>query len=234
MKNEINERQENIEICESAEKAKTGKKAKERIREFSGKMKNFMLRLRDKVDARAVAAACAVLLVGCAVLLNFVLFREGDAAKEKEPLEMAIDLEGLSDEDLSDGKTDVSADVDGDADADYFASVSLSREQTRDEAMEVLLELTENGEAEQSAKDAAIADINRIALDIEKEGDIEAMVVAKGFERCVAVVNGDKASVIVSCDTLTPGETAQISEIVYEAAGIVPANLKIIEKKANG
>ena len=56
------------------------------------------------------------------------------------------------------------------------------------------------------------------------------MVTAKGFEKCVAVVNGDTANVIVSCDTLTPGETAQISEIVYEAAGILPVNLKIIER----
>ena len=52
-----------------------------------------------------------------------------------------------------------------------------------------------------------------------------------GF-RFVAVLNGDKASVIVESEPLTPGQVAQVSEIVYEIAGILPVNLKIIEKTA--
>ena len=147
---------------------------------------------------------------------------------------MAIDLNGLSDEDLADENSNVSADAEGDSEDDYFATVSLGKQQARDEAMEVLLELSENAEAEADVKASALADINRMALEIEKEGAIESMVTAKGFEKCVAVINGDTANVIVSSDTLTPGETAQISEIVYEAAGIVPANLKIIEKSIEG
>ncbi|MBR3991794.1 MAG: SpoIIIAH-like family protein [Clostridia bacterium] len=75
-------------------------------------------------------------------------------------------------------------------------------------------------------------DMNRIALDIEREAQIETLVVSRGFKDCVAVLNGDKASVVVESEPLTPGQVAQVSEIVYEIAGILPVNLKIIEKTA--
>ena len=203
---------------------------KEKLEKIKEKAKELLEKAKGKVNHRAVAAACAVLLIGCAVVLNVILFNENDPSGGEGDRQMAVDLSGL-DEELEDvDSVDAGSDNVGENNEDYFATVSLGRQQARDEAMEVLLEVTENDSALAEAKASAMADINRIALDIEKEGNIEAMVTARGFEKCVAVVNGDSASVVVSCDTLTPGQTAQISEIVYEAAGILPANLKIIEK----
>lgn len=205
-----------------------------RVKAFFEKMGKGFASLKDKINPRTAAAVCAVFLVALALVLNFILFNETNVTGDDGGKQMAIDLNGLSDEDLADENSNVSADAEGDSEDDYFATVSLGKQQARDEAMEVLLELSENAEAEEDVKAAALADINRMALEIEKEGAIESMVTAKGFEKCVAVINGDTANVIVSSDTLTPGETAQISEIVYEAAGIVPANLKIIEKSIEG
>ncbi|MBR5632599.1 MAG: SpoIIIAH-like family protein [Clostridia bacterium] len=185
--------------------------------------------IKSKIGSRTIAGVCAVMLVGCAVALNFLLFR-GDTAVDDGGLKPTIDLTGITDEGLAGDSVEAGADAEDMSTDEYFATVSLGRQQARDEAVEVLLEVSENDSAEVSAREAAMADINRIALDIERESNIEAMVTAKGFEKCVAVVNGDTANVIVSCDALTPGETAQISEIVYEAAGILPVNLKIIER----
>lgn len=190
----------------------------------------WIRKLKNKIGSRTIAGVCAVMLVGCAVALNFLLFREG-GMPEKGGLKPTIDLTGITDENISGDSVEAGASAEDDLTIDeYFATVSLGRQQARDEAVDVLLEVSENDSAEASAREAAMADINRIALDIERESNIETMVTAKGFEKCVAVVNGDTANVIVSCDTLTPGETAQISEIVYEAAGILPVNLKIIER----
>ncbi len=200
------------------------------LRENGRKVLEWLRRLKNKIGSRTIAGVCAVMLVGCAVALNFLLFRDGGAVDEGG-LKPTIDLTGITDESLSGDSVEAGASAEDDLSLDeYFATVSLGRQQARDEAVEVLLEVSENDSAEVSAREAAMADINRIALDIERESNIETMVTAKGFEKCVAVVNGDTANVIVSCDTLTPGETAQISEIVYEAAGILPVNLKIIER----
>lgn len=185
--------------------------------------------IKSKIGSRTIAGVCAVMLVGCAVALNFLLFR-GDAAVDDGGLKPTIDLTGITDEGLAGDSVEAGAGAEDMSTDEYFATVSLGRQQARDEAVEVLLEVSEDDSAEVSAREAAMADINRIALDIERESNIETMVTAKGFEKCVAVVNGDTANVIVSCDALTPGETAQISEIVYEAAGILPVNLKIIER----
>ena len=205
------------------------------FKEKLGSLGEKMKKLTSKVNHKTVAVVCAVVLIGSAIALNLILL-DGDGSG-KDGMEMAVDLENLTNNDTEKTPTDAGNNDAADAEAsleDYFATVTLGREQARDEAMEVLLQISEDAGAELSAKEAAISDINRLALEIEMESSIETMVTAKGFEKCVAVINGDSANVIVSCDTLTPGEVAQISEIVYEEAGIVPSNLKIIEKSING
>lgn len=196
------------------------------VKKYAEKLWETLKKLRGHITRRALALACAVLVIGCAVTLNFFLSK-GESEAEKR--EMALDLTKIP------SNTDEGAPVleDVSENEDYFATITLGRKQARDEAMEVLLDVSENADALPEARADAAADINRIALDIEREGKIEAMVTSRGFERCVAMVSGDLASVVVSSDALTPGQAAQISEIVYEASGIVPANLKIIEKSIN-
>lgn len=173
----------------------------------------------NKIGRKGTVVICAVLLVGVAVLLNVILFSGGDGKGN----DFAIDMSSLSAENKNDAGDSTSV-------YNYFEAMQLSRQQARDEAMEVLLSVAESGTAVEEMKHDALNDINRIALDIECESNIETLILAKGFEKCVAVVNGDNASVIVKSAGLLPSEIAQISEIVYEQAGILPANLKIIEK----
>jgi len=121
------------------------------------------------------------------------------------------------------GATDTSGD-------DYFAVSVLSRQRARDESIDLLNNIVNSAEAMPDAKDKALQDIAAIAQNVEQEANIETLVKAKGFDDCVAVVNGDNANVIVKTDGLMPNEVAQIKEIVYEQAGILPANIKIVEK----
>lgn len=113
---------------------------------------------------------------------------------------------------------------------DYFSVAQINRQRARDEAMEVLQTVVEGAATQAEVKDKALADIASIAADIENEATIESLVKGKGFEECVAVISGENANVVVKSDTLLPNEISQIQEIVYEVAGIQPANLKIIEK----
>ena len=114
--------------------------------------------------------------------------------------------------------------------ASYFASVQISRQQARDEALEVLQMVIASESAMETAKTEAIESVNRIADEIAAEANIETLVMAKGFEDCVAVISDGSASVVVKTGGLLPSEIAQIMEIVYEQAQISPENVKIIEK----
>ena len=172
-----------------------------------------------KIGRRNLLIIAAVLLVGVAVYLNYAWFYNptGDI--------------GYGDNNMEDQYGNAGADGEGGV-SSYFTAAEISREKARDEALDVLQTVVDSEDALQETKDAALADISRIALDMEQEVNIETLVKAKGFANCVAVINGDKISVIVESDGLLANQVAQIKEIVYEQTGIAPAGIKIIEKSS--
>lgn len=176
----------------------------------------------NRIGRKGTVVICAVILVGFAVLLNLILF-DGEAAGKKSNIAIDPDTLTANDPDMEEG--DSASTV-----YNYFESMQLSRQQARDEAMEVLKSVAESATAVDEMKADALDSIAQIAKDIECEANIETLILSKGFAQCIAVVNGDVASIIVKTDGLLPSEIAQISEIVYEQAGILPTNLKIIEK----
>lgn len=159
----------------------------------------------------------SVLLIGIAVYLNFILY-----GGQSEPVADNLDL----------SETPIAVE-NNQSEEDYFAMTQISRQRARDEAIDVLQTVVDSEDALAEAKDAALAEISAIALEIENEANIEMLVKSKGFEECVAVISGDAASIVVKTDTLLPNEVAQITEIVYDQAGILPTNLNIIQKTAD-
>ena len=162
---------------------------------------------------RQIVIACAVLLVAVALALNFVLFGGND------PVDPSV---GGSEET---GGNTVTTTVDG-----YFSATQVSRQRARDEALEVLQSVVENENADEATKTGALLEISQLAKEMEAEANIEAMVLAKGFEQCVAIVNGESCSVVVNGESLQPNQISQINEIVYEQTGILPAGVRIITK----
>ena len=183
-----------------------------------------------KVGRRNWIIIGAVLLIGGAVYLNWVLFAGADDGFDYSSGTGMIDASGV-DAGNTDGNQ-LSVNTEDDDNAAYFAATQVSRQRARDEAMEVLRAVVDSEDAVETVKGQALSDITRIALDIEREANIETLITSKGFAQCVAVVNGESANIIVQSDGLLPNEIAQINEIVYEQAGILPANVKIIEKGA--
>jgi stage III sporulation protein AH len=91
--------------------------------------------------------------------------------------------------------------------------------------------VVESEDALEETKTQALRDMAKIAEDIRNESNVEALVKAKGFEACVAVLSGDKISVIVRSDEqLAASQVAQINEIVYSQTGIAPSGVNIIQK----
>ncbi|MBQ9779293.1 MAG: SpoIIIAH-like family protein [Clostridia bacterium] len=170
-----------------------------------------------KIGRRSIAVVCAVLLIAAAVVLNLVLFRGQDTVDDP-----ATDSGG----DVSDGAGDTLTGEDG-----YFSATQVSRQRARDEALEVLQGVVDSEAADEATKTGALLEISELAKAMEAEANIETLVVAKGFAQCVAVINGDTCSVVVSCEgELQPAQISQINEIVYEQAGIAPANIRIVTK----
>ena len=163
-------------------------------------------------NRKGAVVAASVLVIGLGVYLNWYLYRTDVPAVKNE---------GETTEQSTAGEKDASS--------DYFSASVINRQRARDEAIAVL-ETIADGAAEQSPeKEDALAQISAIAQDIEKEAAVETLIKSKGFEECVAVISEGGASVVVKSSGLLENEIAQIQEIVYDTAGILPANLKIIE-----
>lgn len=178
-----------------------------------------------KIGKRNFIIAGAVLLIAAAIVVNFAVFSGKDQDggfdyDQSAGVNDSIDNSGSN----SDSNTDSTV---GDT---YFSSVQISRQRTRDEAIEVLQSVVENQASTETAKNEALAEINKLATVMEDESNIETLVVAKGFEECVAVISEGKISVIVKSDGLIASEISQINEIVYQQAGILPVNVTIIER----
>lgn len=185
------------------------------------KQPNKFRQAMEKFGKRNAIIAASVLLIGAAVLLNWLLFANGNNKKQ-----------GYSGYDQPSGNIADTSTADqavNNTDA-YFSATQVSRQRARDEALEVLQSVVENVDAGEQTKNDALAGIATIADEIRKEADMESLITAKGFEQCVAVLNGDSVSIIVKADSLQPAQIAQINEIVYTSTGIVPAGVTIIAK----
>ena len=176
-------------------------------------------RIFSSRTAKGLVIVVAVLLIGVAVYLNYRWFYD------------PTDSLGYGDSNMEDTFGDGAGNKDDtDAVSDYFAAAALTRQQSRDEAIDVLKLVANNDEASAEAKAEAQAKISKIAVDIQNEANIETLVKAKGFEECIAVISDNSASVIVKAESLQANEAAQIMAIVYETTGISPENVTIVNK----
>lgn len=117
--------------------------------------------------------------------------------------------------------------------SDYFAQARLERQKTHDEALETLQSVVSASGATAAQKAAVASGINQLASNIKAEGDIETLVMAKGFKNCVAVIGDSDVNVIVQpkSGTLSEADAAQIDEIVMEHTKFTADKIKIIQAK---
>ncbi|MBP3554199.1 MAG: SpoIIIAH-like family protein [Clostridia bacterium] len=178
-----------------------------------------------KFGVRNFVIVFSVLLIGVAVYVNWSLF--GNADDIENPNDNPTGAQTSTGGENGDSAPTDAEKNDG---VNFFAASQIERQRARDEAIEVLQSVVDDATALDVAKEQALADIAAIAATIETEANIESLVKAKGFEECVAVINGDKANIIVKSEGLKPNELSQILEIVYLQADILPANVTISEK----
>ncbi len=191
-----------------------GEKLKSSTENIAGGIKKF--------GKRNLAIVLSVFVIAVAICVNWALYSGTSGLDDTAP---PVDNQNPSEGSEQTG-TNENENVAG-----YFASVQISRQQARDEALEVLQLVIDSDSAVESAKADAIAGVARIADEIASEANIESLIRAKGFEECVAVINNGKANVVVKTDSpLMQNEVVQIMEIVCEQANIAPENIKITEK----
>ncbi|MDR3277584.1 MAG: SpoIIIAH-like family protein [Oscillospiraceae bacterium] len=117
--------------------------------------------------------------------------------------------------------------------AEYFATARLNRRQARDEAVETLSAVKTAEGASQEVVDAALAKITAIASDSQREAELEALIMARGFADCVVFMSDDGVRVTVPAPEsgLSSVDVAKITDAVTAETSYKAADLNVIEVK---
>lgn len=111
---------------------------------------------------------------------------------------------------------------------DYFTTAKKEREAARTKAIETIEETLKADKLTEKDKASALAKIEEIGACIEREGNVEALLKAKGFSQALVIISDGGVSVVVSSNGLTSAQTLQIQDVVTSETGAALGNIKII------
>lgn len=109
----------------------------------------------------------------------------------------------------------------------YFAQMRLSRQNARDEAVNLLQEVIAYAEGEDVTQSSQ--KLEMIISDALAESQIESLVIAKGYEDCVAYISEEGISVAVSMpkDGLGQGDVSLLADIVMAQTDYALSDIRI-------
>ena len=111
--------------------------------------------------------------------------------------------------------------------SDYIANVQLSREQVRAKNKETLMNLINNENIEEAAKQEAIQEMSDMTALSEKENAAETLLMAKGFSDPVVSITSGKVDVVINASSITDPQRAQIEDIVKRKTEVGAENIVI-------
>lgn len=117
---------------------------------------------------------------------------------------------------------------------EYFAEARLTRQVSRDEALELLQTAASAETASQETIDSAMNAISVMATNSMQESQIENLLIAKEFADCVVYIGNDTVTVAVPApaEGLSAEAVAQITDIICSETPYQAAQLSIIEVKS--
>lgn len=182
-----------------------------------------------KIGKKSILLAAMMLLLGGAVYVNWVLsggdltMSELVGGTSSSPKNLgAAELVGTQ---VTESQVTVSGGED-----DLLTELRLDRTKSRDQSIATLKTVTENTGLSEEERKSAVDTLAQLVRVMEAENDIESLVMAKGFEDCVATVGEENVTVTVRSDKeLTAPDAAQIKDIAVSVTNYAPDAIKIVE-----
>ena len=169
--------------------------------------------------------AAAVLVTVCTgIYLNWLYTDQQTAAD----LTDAVDAEKVLSDDLLALDEEVLGEELNTA-TDYFAAVRLSRQQARDNALDLLQEAMAYDDATKAQESSQ--QLDEIVQTALSEATIESLIIAKGYTDCVAYMSNDGVSVAVAAPEggLQTADVAVIADIVMTQSEYTLDDIRVVE-----
>ncbi len=115
----------------------------------------------------------------------------------------------------------------------YFAAARLTRQQSRDNALDLLEQAASSEGASQEVIDSAMNEIAAMATFSLQETQMENLLLAKGFADCVVFIGGEEITVAVPAplEGLSQADVARITDVVLAETSLPASALRVIEVK---
>ncbi len=113
----------------------------------------------------------------------------------------------------------------------FFEQTRLSREKSRDEALDVLQDTLDDSKLTDAEKLKATESLTKIVESITIQTDIENSIKAKGFVDCVVTISDEKVSVAVQSNQgeLTEQDVVKIRDVVLSKTSVTAQNIVVVE-----
>ncbi len=121
--------------------------------------------------------------------------------------------------------------VNSSVDSSYFVQAKLEREQARAKEKEILDEMINNTNLDESKRGECADEKIEIQKRIEKETAAESMIESKGFSEVYVRMDDNTVDVVVNKETLSDAEIAQIEDIVKRKTGLSADKIRISTMK---
>ena len=177
-----------------------------------------MKRLNLIIGKKQIVIASLTVLLGAAVAVNFAV--SGAKKKTVEPSTQVS---------ANYGDTSYVSNLTG-TDA-YFAQARLDRQQSRDEAAEVLAAMYNGGDMTLDELSAVSANAQNMSSMIESEGRIESLLKAQGFADALCYLSDNGANIIVKTSGLDAVGAAKIKATLLSEVDIASDSITIVEVK---
>ena len=184
-----------------------------------------------KVWKKNLVAAAILVTVCAGIYVNWLYTEDKTAAS----LEDSLDTQKVMNEDTLVLSGDMEAIAAGEdtisTSTDYFAAVRLSRQQARDNAVNLLQEAMAYSGSEGSKDVESAMELEEIVQTALSEAQIESLIIAKGYADCVAYMSGEGISVAVSSPEggLQQAAVAVIADIVVTQSDYSLDDIRVVE-----
>ncbi len=177
-----------------------------------------MKRLNLIIGKKQIVIASLTVLLGAAVAVNFIV------SSGKKDVTQPSEEVGANYGDTS----FVANNVSGDA---YFAQARLDKQQTRDEAAQVIASMYNGGDMTKDELTVVETNAQNLSNVIESENKIETLLKAQGFADALCYLSDSGANIIVKTDGLDAAGAAKIKSTLLSEVEVANDNITIVEVK---
>ena len=180
-----------------------------------------MKRLNVIIGNKQIVIASLTVLLGAAVAVNFAV-GSGKKAAVKPDTQVSASANY--------GDTSFVSDMMSDGEA-YFAKARLDKQQSRDEAAQVLAGMYQGGDM--TKDELTVVETNAKAMSdrMNSETKIETMIKAQGFADAICYLSDSGANIIVKTNGLDAAGAAKIKNALLSEVEVPNDNITIVEVK---